>query len=112
MRNAAILRMPDPTPDIKPKGKPRRERGEGRIYKMSGSNKWWIQYYVNGRQIRESSRSKVKQVAVELLNQRLVEKRNGETRDGQKRSDKRRDGEKRKAESREPRAHSPKRKKR
>src|SRR6266478_7305515 len=71
MANAAILEIPL-------RKKARRERGEGRIYKTQGSSKWWIQYYSNGRQVRESSGSEVKQVAQELLRQRLVEKRNGD----------------------------------
>ena len=75
MGNAAILELPQPN---KKREKLRRDRGEGRIYKTQGSSKWWIQYYSSGRQIRESSGSEVKQVAQELLRQRLVEKRNGD----------------------------------
>jgi integrase len=77
----ALLEMPRPPlappKSVKPKAK--RERGEGRLFKKSGSDRWWIQYYAGGRQIRESSGSDVKQVAVELLRQRLTECRAGQT---------------------------------
>jgi integrase len=73
---AALLEMPVPTKEKK-STKPRRNRGEGRIYRMKGRNVWMVQYYQNGRQIRESSGSTVKQVAVELLKERLSEVRTG-----------------------------------
>jgi integrase len=50
---------------------PRRERGEGRLWRMGKI--WWIQYYVHGRQVRESSRSKTQAVAKRLLKRRLGE---------------------------------------
>jgi integrase len=51
--------------------KPRRERGEGRLWQIGRI--WWIQYYVHGRQVRESSRSKAEIVAKRLLKRRLGE---------------------------------------
>src|SRR5579864_5106494 len=51
--------------------KPRRERGEGRLWQIGKI--WWVQYYVHGRQVRESSRSKAEVVAKRLLKRRLGE---------------------------------------
>lgn len=51
----------------------RREYGAGRIWKFG--NRWWVQYYVNGKQIRESSGSSTKAVAQKLLERRLGKKR-------------------------------------
>ena len=48
-----------------------RRRGEGRLWRIGRI--WWIQYYVHGRQIRESSRSDSKAVAEKLLRRRLGE---------------------------------------
>jgi integrase len=55
--------------------KPRRERGSGRIWRMGRI--WWIQFYVNGRQVRESSGSGTLEVAKRLLKRRLGEKEAG-----------------------------------
>lgn len=55
--------------------KPRREYGTGRIWLVGKT--WWVQYYVNGRQVRESSRSKGKVYAERLLKRRLAEKEAG-----------------------------------
>jgi integrase len=52
--------------------KHRRERGTGRIWPR-GSGIWWIQYYVNGFQKRESSNSTKEEVAEKLLGKRLAE---------------------------------------
>lgn len=51
--------------------KPRRQRGEGRVWLVG--KMWWIQYYFHGRQARESSGSKTKTVAERLLKRRLAE---------------------------------------
>jgi integrase len=48
-----------------------RQRGEGRIWQIGRI--WWIQYYVHGRQVRESSHSYKEQVAERFLRQRLGE---------------------------------------
>jgi len=48
-----------------------RQRGEGRLWQIGRI--WWIQYYVHGRQVRESSHSDKKQVAERFLRLRLGE---------------------------------------
>ncbi len=53
----------------------RRERGKGRIWQKGRI--LWIQYYVHGRQVRESSKSEKKAVAERLLTRRLGEKAAG-----------------------------------
>ncbi len=55
--------------------KKRGERGKGRLWQIGKI--WWIQYYLHGQQIRESSNSEKKVVAEELLTQRLTEKKLG-----------------------------------
>ncbi len=67
----AILEMPKP----KNERKRRRDYGTGRVY-LRGLT-WWIQYYSNGDQIRESSGSDKKSVAEELLRQKMVDADNG-----------------------------------
>jgi integrase len=59
----------DPQTETQPQS--RRGRGEGRIWRIGRI--WWVQYYVHGRQIRESSRSDRKPVAERLLRRRLGE---------------------------------------
>lgn len=54
-----------------PQPAPRRKRGEGRVWQRAGI--WWIQYYVHGRQIRESSHSDKEEVAARLLAKRRAE---------------------------------------
>ena len=46
-------------------------RGQGRVFRRKGSKKWWIEYSVRGRQVRESSGSYRESAAVKLLNDRL-----------------------------------------
>src|SRR5579863_5200125 len=50
---------------------PRRQRGEGRLW-LKGEI-WWIQFYVHGRQVRESSKSRTKTVAERKLKRRLAQ---------------------------------------
>jgi integrase len=50
-----------------------RPRGTGSVYLVPGSRYWHIKYYLNGEPIRESSKSQVKAVAVELLKTRHAE---------------------------------------
>lgn len=52
-------------------------RGQGRVFQRKGSKKWWIEYWVRGRQVRESSRSCRERDAVKLLNHRLGEIESG-----------------------------------
>ena len=57
----------------------KRERGQGSIGKVSGSRFFYIWYYDNaGRQHRESTRSELRSVAQEMLNQRLAAMGRGE----------------------------------
>ncbi len=49
--------------------------GKGRLFKRG--RVWWIQYYANGQQVRESSRSDKKAVAEKMLMRRLVESEAG-----------------------------------
>ena len=53
----------------------RRKHNTGRLW-LKGKI-WWMQYYVHGRQVRESSRSEKKIVAERLMEKRLSEKRAG-----------------------------------
>jgi integrase len=57
----------------------KRERGQGSIGKVPGSRFFYIWYYDNaGKQHRESTRSTLKSVAQEMLNQRLAAMGRGE----------------------------------
>lgn len=71
MTNLAVLEMPKPQKEKKR----RRAYGTGRVYQRG--EMWWIQYYANGQQIRESSGSDKKGVAEELLHQKMVDAQNG-----------------------------------
>jgi integrase len=51
--------------------KARRERGTGRLWQIG--DVWYIQYYVNGRQVRKSSGSTSETFAKKLLQKRLGE---------------------------------------
>jgi integrase len=62
--------------------KAKRTRGTGSIIKIKDSEGkesrfWYLSYWANGRQIRESSKSESKQVAERLLQKRLGELANG-----------------------------------
>lgn len=50
--------------------------GSGRLFKRGSV--WWVQYYANGQQVRESSHSDKKAVAQKLLMRRLVASDAGE----------------------------------
>jgi hypothetical protein len=52
-----------------------RDYREGRIYKQANSNRWWLEYWVNGVQHRESSGSTDKRTAEALLKRRIAEKK-------------------------------------
>ncbi len=65
-----VIEMPAP---VKEPRKKRRAHGEGSLTRMNGGKVWWIRYYHHGRRIQESSKSEVKQVALELLQRRLTE---------------------------------------
>ena len=57
--------------------KPRRAHGEGSVLKMKGSRYWYAQYYKEGRQIRVSTRSVVKQKALEALRKLMGDSERG-----------------------------------
>jgi len=59
--------------------KARRERGTGRVWQIG--EVWYIQYYVNGRQVRKSSGSTSETFAKKLLQKRLGEAAAGIHRD-------------------------------
>jgi integrase len=46
-------------------------RGIGTVYRQGGRGPWWIQYWVRGRRVRESSGSDKRSDAVRLLKQRI-----------------------------------------
>jgi integrase len=71
MTELAVVEMPKP----KKERKRRRDYGTGRVY-LRG-NTWWIQYYANGQQIRESSGSDKKSVAETQLHEKMVDAQNG-----------------------------------
>src|SRR2546422_2101655 len=56
-----------------PAPKTKRPRGSGSVIKLSGSRFWYILYYVNGKQRRESSQSESRTVAEQLLRRRIGE---------------------------------------
>src|SRR3989441_12255111 len=45
----------------------KREKGEGGLKKVKGGRFWYAQYYKDGRQIRESTRTTVKAEAIAVL---------------------------------------------
>jgi len=56
----------------------RRKRGEGCIYRISGSANWYIKYYLNGKAQVESTGSPNEKVAQKLLKDRLARKTLGQ----------------------------------
>jgi integrase len=54
-----------------------RPRGTGSVYQQKGRTTWWIQYYRNGKAIRESAHTDKEKVAEKLLAKRLGEVSNG-----------------------------------
>jgi integrase len=57
--------------------KARRSNGEGSLLKIAGCRFWYAQYYRNGRQIRISTKTEVKQVALKTLRRLLGDCENG-----------------------------------
>jgi hypothetical protein len=49
-----------------------RRRGQGSVYRKPGTSRWTIAYYVNGKLVRESSGTSNRNIAVKLLNEKLV----------------------------------------
>ncbi len=54
-----------------------RANGEGGLFKMRGSDNWYAQYYQDGRQIRVSTRMKVKAEAIQYLRKLMGDRDNG-----------------------------------
>jgi hypothetical protein len=64
-------------PNVKGTGYAEGRHGKGRLFKRRRGNIWWIQYYANGQQLRESSHSEKYSVAEKLLMRRLVAAEDG-----------------------------------
>ncbi len=52
--------------------KPRRARGEGRLYKQTGSAVWWGKYYLNGKPQRFSTGERDERKAAKVLKTRIA----------------------------------------
>lgn len=71
--------MENESPATEPQ-KARRSRGEGSLIKLAGCRYWYAQYYgSDGRKIRVSTKTEVKQVAIRFLRDRLTERDKGMT---------------------------------
>jgi integrase len=57
--------------DCEPEGKVR-SRGRGTLFRQKGSRFFWLQYYIGGRRIRESSHTAHRPTAVKLLNEKIA----------------------------------------
>src|SRR5207245_10920703 len=55
----------------------KRPRGTGSIFRLKNSAHWWVKYYVNGKPVRESTRSTKLDAAKRLLRTRLGEVEKG-----------------------------------
>jgi len=55
----------------------KRERGEGGLFQMKGSRMWYGQWYQNGKQVRISLKTDVKQVAKKELRKRMGDAERG-----------------------------------
>jgi integrase len=49
-----------------------KRRGQGWIFRKPGTDRWTIQYYVNGKRVRESAGTANRNATVAILNQRLA----------------------------------------
>jgi integrase len=58
--------------EVKPE-KPRRPRGTGRLYQPKGNSRWYVQYYRDGKCIREATGTTNKTDARKLLEKRLAQ---------------------------------------
>lgn len=55
-----------------------RKRGNGSIFQPPGTVRWTIQYYVNGRRVREKTGTKDYQRAQQILQQKLADRNKGD----------------------------------
>jgi len=53
------------------KKSPRRAKGEGHLFRPTGCSVWYVQYYRDGKQIRESTGKRVKQEALVELRRKM-----------------------------------------
>lgn len=63
----------------------KRERGEGGLFRMKNSRMWYGQWYVNGRQVRVSLKTDVKEVAKKELRRLMGESERGAAPENQSR---------------------------
>lgn len=49
-----------------------RNRGRGTLFQQRGSKFWWIQYYIGGKRVRESTRTAHRPSAVKILNDKIA----------------------------------------
>jgi hypothetical protein len=68
---ATVAHVPEPEKKAKP-------RSRGRIYQQPGTTRWTIQYYMNGKIVREATGSADYRVAQQKLTQRLASMDKGE----------------------------------
>src|SRR5262245_42129878 len=59
------------------KGKSKRPRGTGSIYRKPGSRYWWVCYYVNGKPVYESTGSEKITDARNFLKRKIAEAETG-----------------------------------
>jgi integrase len=74
----ADLTVPSPSLNTQPTRKRSRQRGTGSIFRQLGCTTWTLQYYRNGKRIREATGETDKRAAQQLLNQRLHQVDKGE----------------------------------
>lgn len=55
----------------------RREKGEGSLLKLKGCRYWYAQYYANGKAIRVSTKTEIKQKALAKLRELMQERDDG-----------------------------------
>src|SRR5271156_3107892 len=55
----------------------KRERGEGGLFRMKGSRMWYGQWYQNGKQVRVSLKTDIKEVAKKELRKKMGDAERG-----------------------------------
>ena len=56
----------------------RREVGQGSLFRQPGCGRWYLQYYIDGRRVREKTGTTSKRKAQDILTERLSQVRRGE----------------------------------
>lgn len=54
------------------------DRGDGRLYREKGSRFWWMAYYVNGKEVRQSSKETDEKKARKVLKRHVAAALHGE----------------------------------